>query len=198
MSQISKIICGVFVFGYPCWNPDTDYTKEKDTIIEYGLGLYFNEKALDIGFDNTRYIHRENPENNPIFTYKEAVWKVASSSASTSYQAGQRLLVVNPNTGADVYCVAKGAGTAPVYNGLVFNDEYYSALTGAETNACSFFSAISCATWEGDLTPSIANRPSGFTVTDGTMSSAFLTESFITPPSGNIRVNNITPWNRTF
>jgi len=157
MAKISKNICGVYVYGYPCWESSVDYTQDKNLIIEYGSSYYFNEKQLDIEFNNTLYTQGLQPPNNAIFRYKEEVWKSVVATTSASYEVGQRLITTNPNTSALVYFVSQGKGLKAPYTGTTFNSSHYHSLSGETTNFCSTFNPISCATWESDADPSVRN-----------------------------------------
>ena len=158
MAKISKNICGIYVYGYPCWEASTDYTQDTNLIIEYGEYLYFNEKQLDIGFDNTLYTQGLHPPNNAIFRLKERVWKEVTATTSASYELGQRLVTTNPNTSDLVYFVSQGKGEKAPYTGTTFNSDYYHSLSGETTNFCSVFNPVSCASWEDEATESIGNQ----------------------------------------
>lgn len=196
--MITKSICGILVYGYPCWNPDINYTLDKERIIEYGEHLYFNEKVLDITFDNTKYVHRLNPVNNPIFRLKEEVWKTVPPQAERFEQVGQRLKCLNPNTGEFVYFVSRGVGRSAPYTGQSFNLSFYSPLWGEANSACSIFNPISCATWEGLLYESkaVANN---FTQTDNQLNSANLVVSpILFSKEERASVRNLTSWEGSF
>ena len=147
--MITKNICGILVYGYPCWNEETNYLYDTELVIEYGDYHYFNEKVLDITFDNNRYIHRLSPPSNPIFRVKEEVWLTVSPTVEINKISGQRLKCLNPNTNEFVYFVSKGIGTGAPYINSVFNSAFYTSLWGETSNACEVFNPISCATWEG-------------------------------------------------
>jgi len=158
MAKISKNICGVYVYGYPCWESTTDYTQDVNLIVEYGEYLYFNEKIIDITFDNTTYVHGLQPPNNPIFRLKERVWLEVDATTAASYGVGQRLVTTNPNTSALVYFVSQGKGLKAPYDGNTFNVDYYHSLSGETTDFCSVFNPVSCATWEDEATASIGQN----------------------------------------
>jgi len=198
MAKLSKNICGIYVYSYPCWEKDIDYTQDTSLIVEYGEHLYFNEKRIDIGFDNTLYIRGLQPPNNPIFRLKELVWRSVTATTAAIYELGQRMVTTNPNTSELVYFVSRGRGSRAPYTGTTFNVEYYHALTGETTNACSFFNPVSCATWEDEASASVTSDDSG-TETEVKNAVESMSSGVIDfTKSVQTRTTNITPFTGSF
>jgi hypothetical protein len=198
MAKISKNICGVYVYGYPCWESTTDYTQDTNLIIEYGEYFYFNEKRIDITFDNTTYIHGLQPPNNPIFRLKERVWKSVGATTSAVYEVGQRLVTTNPNTSDLVHFVSKGRGTASPYTGLIFNSDYYYPLWGETDNFCSIFNPVSCASWENDDDPSVGTSSNIQTIDTQIEVESMSFGTIDIEKSVQNRQVNQTPWDKSF
>ena len=198
MAKISKNICGIYVYSYPCWDADVNYTLDKNLIVEYGEHLYFNEKQLDIGWNNNDYIHGLQPTNNQIFRLKERVWLEVGATTSESYEVGQRLVTTNPNTSALVYFVSQGAGTKAPYDGNTFNVDYYHSLSGETTDFCSVFNPVSCATWEDEADPSLGqdHNPQDLDTQAEVESLSFGILDY--NKSVQNRQTNQSPWNGSF